>query len=77
MTNNEMPQGQQADLAVQAELAEWDQLSDEALLDWEIEEGSDLWQSLIEIREEARQGRIQLLTHEQVFGDDQDVTTPG
>jgi hypothetical protein len=35
---------------------------------WEIEEGSPLWKDLVELRGEARKGRIQLLTHEQVFG---------
>jgi hypothetical protein len=35
---------------------------------WEIEEGSPLWKDLIELRREARKGRIKLLTHEQVFG---------
>ena len=35
---------------------------------WEIEEGSPLWNDLVELRGEARKGRIQLLTHEQVFG---------
>jgi len=68
MTNDEMPQGQQADLAVQAELAEWDQLSDEALLDWETEEGSVLWEDLVALKKESRASRLQLLSHEQVFG---------
>ena len=36
--------------------------------DWEIEEGSPLWKDLIGLRGEARKGRVQLLTHEQVFG---------
>jgi hypothetical protein len=35
---------------------------------WEIAEGSPLWKDLVELRREARKGRIQLLTHEQVFG---------
>ena len=35
---------------------------------WEIAEGSPLWKDLGELRGEARKGRIQLLTHEQVFG---------
>ena len=35
---------------------------------WEIEEGSPLWKDLVELRREARKGRIRLLTHEQVFG---------
>ena len=35
---------------------------------WEIEEGSPLWEDLVGLSEEARKGRIQLLTHEQVFG---------
>jgi hypothetical protein len=36
--------------------------------EWEIEEGSPLWKDLIELRGEAKKGRVQLLTHEQVFG---------
>ncbi len=36
--------------------------------DWEIEEGSVLWQDLIELKKEIRDGRVKLLTHEQVFG---------
>ncbi len=36
--------------------------------DWDIEEGSVLWQDLIELKKEIREGKIQLLTHEQVFG---------
>ncbi len=36
--------------------------------DWEIEEGSVLWQDLIELKKEMRDGRVNLLTHEQVFG---------
>jgi hypothetical protein len=36
--------------------------------DWKIEEGSPLWKDLIELRREARKGRVQLLTHEQIFG---------
>ena len=35
---------------------------------WEIEEGSPLWEDLVGLSEEARKGRIQLLTHDQVFG---------
>jgi hypothetical protein len=35
---------------------------------WEIEEGSPIWRDLVELREEARKGQIELLTHEQVFG---------
>lgn len=35
---------------------------------WEIEEGSPLWKDLVELREEARKGSTQLLSHEQVFG---------
>jgi hypothetical protein len=36
--------------------------------EWEIEEGSPLWKDLIELRGQAKKGRVQLLTHEQVFG---------
>jgi hypothetical protein len=35
---------------------------------WAIKEGSPLWKDLVKLRGEARKGRIQLLTHEQVFG---------
>lgn len=35
---------------------------------WEIEEGSPLWEDLVGLSEEARGGRVELLTHEQVFG---------
>jgi hypothetical protein len=35
---------------------------------WEIQEGSPLWKDFVELRGEPRKGRIQLLTHEQVFG---------
>jgi len=35
---------------------------------WDIEEGSVLWQDLTELKKEMREGRIQLLTHKQVFG---------
>jgi hypothetical protein len=35
---------------------------------WEIEEGSPLWKDLVELRGEAREDRVQLLTHEQIFG---------
>ncbi|MBI4788209.1 MAG: hypothetical protein HY782_14350 [Chloroflexi bacterium] len=36
--------------------------------DWEIEEGSLLWQDLVELKKEIAGGRVKLLTHEQVFG---------
>jgi hypothetical protein len=36
--------------------------------DWEIEEGSVLWEDLVALKEENRTGRLQLLSHEQVFG---------
>ncbi len=36
--------------------------------DWELEEGSVLWQDLIELKKEMREGRVELLTHAQVFG---------
>ena len=35
--------------------------------DLKIEEGSVLWHDLIELKKEAREGRVQLLTHDQVF----------
>ena len=36
--------------------------------DWELEEGSVLWQDLVELQQEIQEGRLELLTHEQVFG---------
>jgi hypothetical protein len=36
--------------------------------DWEIEEGSVLWEDLVALKKEGRTGRLQLLSHEQVFG---------
>lgn len=37
--------------------------------DWEIEEGSPLWEDLIELKKGIREGRVQLLTHKEVFGE--------
>jgi hypothetical protein len=36
--------------------------------DWEIEEGSVLWEDLVALKKESRESRLQLLSHEQVFG---------
>ena len=36
--------------------------------DWEIEEGSVLWEDLVALKKESRASRLQLLSHEQVFG---------
>jgi hypothetical protein len=37
--------------------------------EWEIEEGSPLWQDLIELKKEMRAGGVTLLTHKEVFGE--------
>ena len=37
--------------------------------DWEIEEGSVLWEDLVALKKESSAGRLQLLSHEQVFGE--------
>ncbi len=36
--------------------------------DWQFDTESPLYQALDEIREDAKAGRIKLLTHEQVWG---------
>ena len=36
--------------------------------DWQLDPESPLYQALVEIREDAKAGRIKLLTHEEVFG---------
>ncbi len=36
--------------------------------DWEIEEGSVLWEDLVALKQEGRADRLPLLSHEQVFG---------
>ena len=36
--------------------------------DWQIDPESPLYQALVEIREDAKAGRIKLLTHEEVWG---------
>ena len=36
--------------------------------EWQLDPESPLYQSLVEIREEAKAGRIKLLTHEEVWG---------
>jgi len=36
--------------------------------DWDIEEGSVLWEDLTALRDELRQDRLHLLSHEEVFG---------
>ncbi|MBM3129263.1 MAG: hypothetical protein FJ009_11655 [Chloroflexi bacterium] len=38
---------------------------------WEIEEGSPLWENLIAIKQELREGKVRLLTHKEVFGNDE------
>lgn len=35
--------------------------------DWEIEEGSVLWQDLIELKKEIREGHLQLYSHKEDF----------
>lgn len=35
--------------------------------DWEIEEGSVLWQDLVELKEEAREGRLRLYARKEDF----------
>ena len=50
---------------VREELARFTAKAEE---DWELEEGSVLWQDLVELKKEILEGLVQLLTHEQVFG---------
>jgi len=49
---------------VREELGRFAVIPDE---DWEIEEGSVLWQDLIELKKEAREGRLHLYARKEDF----------